>query len=220
MNNPNYYFRCRKNKMLLRSVKKDDCKNWLIKFPYEWQINDCFWWVYNLSKKLNITHEEYNKIFPKLLLRGRILYWMNHEEFLKISLKFGLNFFEDLQLIISSFYSEQYFKNITPLWQFLLDMLNSDKFNPEYITWVDKNEGIFQMIKNEEIAEMWGKLVNIPTMTYAKLSKRIRYRYHTKYFVKMPGVQKANVFQFGEKLTHIFNGKSLLAEFSPLNGII
>ena len=90
MNNPNYYFRCRKNKILLRSVKKDDCKNWLIKFPYEWKINDCFWWVYNLSKKLNITHEEYNKIFPKLLLRGRILYWMNHEEFLKISSKFGL----------------------------------------------------------------------------------------------------------------------------------
>ena len=126
-------------------MRKIDSENWVQKSPFDWQINDTFWWAYNLSLKLNLPHKEFAKIFPKLYGRRAVKYigWIT-KEFMMISPEFGLQFFEDLQLEISSSFPDEYFKKIN-LWQFLFDMLNSDKYNPQYIKWIDKNRGIIQI---------------------------------------------------------------------------
>ena len=214
MNNTNYYFRFRKNKLFKRYVRRIDSENWVQKSPFDWQINDTFWWAYNLSLKLNIPHKEFAKIFPKLMVGGRKIYWMDHKEFMKISPEFGLQFFEDLQLEISSSFPDEYFQKIN-LWQFLFDMLNSDKYNPQYIKWIDKKEGSFKLIEGDAIAELWGQRIRHPNMTLKKLSRCIRYNYKSKYFAKQSGKQRAFIYKFGPKFEELLKGIELRKNISP-----
>ena len=60
------------------------------------------------------------------------------------------------------------------LWEFLLDLLNDETYNPELIKWENRPEGIFRIVKSHEVAHMWGEKKNRPTMNYEKLSRALR----------------------------------------------
>lgn len=63
------------------------------------------------------------------------------------------------------------------LWKFMRDLLDDPKYNPEYIRWEHKEEGIFRIVsgKSKAIAELWGKIKNNPNMTFDKLGRSLRW---------------------------------------------
>ncbi|BFZ13652.1 hypothetical protein BsWGS_16691 [Bradybaena similaris] len=78
------------------------------------------------------------------------------------------------------------------LWQFLLELL-TDRLCREVITWKG-NEGEFQLINHELVAQMWGQRKNKPTMNYEKLSRALRYYYDGEIIAKVPS--KRFVYRF------------------------
>nr|XP_046486959.1 ETS homologous factor-like isoform X2 [Neodiprion pinetum] len=65
------------------------------------------------------------------------------------------------------------------VWEFLRDLLHNPKYCPEYIYWKDYSKKIFCLVKNKEIARMWGKRKKIKKkeMDYDKFSRALRYHY-------------------------------------------
>merc|ERR1712226_431313 len=43
------------------------------------------------------------------------------------------------------------------LWEFILETLTNPAHNPECITWVDKDAGIFKFVKSQSVARLWGQ---------------------------------------------------------------
>ncbi|XP_052285696.1 ETS domain-containing protein Elk-1-like isoform X2 [Dreissena polymorpha] len=74
--------------------------------------------------------------------------------------------------------------NIT-LWQFLLDLLVSNK-HKELIQWTN-NEGEFKLLNPEEVAHLWGQRKNKQNMNYDKLSRALRYYYDKNIIKKVMG---------------------------------
>ncbi|XP_046431435.1 ETS-related transcription factor Elf-5-like isoform X1 [Neodiprion fabricii] len=65
------------------------------------------------------------------------------------------------------------------VWEFLRDLLRNPKYCPEYVYWKDYSKKIFCLVKNKEIAQMWGKRKKIKKkeMNYDKFSRALRYHY-------------------------------------------
>lgn len=74
--------------------------------------------------------------------------------------------------------------NIT-LWQFLLDLLVSNK-HKDIIQWTN-NDGEFKLLNPEEVASLWGKRKNKQNMNYDKLSRALRYYYDKNIIKKVMG---------------------------------
>ncbi|BFZ13649.1 hypothetical protein BsWGS_16690 [Bradybaena similaris] len=96
------------------------------------------------------------------------------------------------------------------LWQFLLELL-TDRLCREVITWKG-NEGEFQLINQELVAQMWGQRKNKPTMNYEKLSRALRYYYGGDMIVKVSG--KRFVYKFVRDLKELIGYSA--AELSRL----
>ena len=63
----------------------------------------------------------------------------------------------------------------SPLYQFLLQLLDQ-KQNETIIKWIEKKDGVFQIINKNRLAELWGKHRQ-RKMTYESLSRAIRHYY-------------------------------------------
>jgi len=61
------------------------------------------------------------------------------------------------------------------LWQFLLELLTDGAFR-SVIQWIG-DDGEFQLIDPEAVAQLWGQRKCKPTMNYEKLSRALRYYY-------------------------------------------
>lgn len=42
------------------------------------------------------------------------------------------------------------------------------------VRWENVEEGVFRIVKSEDLARLWGQLKNNPRMTYEKLSRAMR----------------------------------------------
>lgn len=89
------------------------------------------------------------------------------------------------------------------LWEFIRDLLHDDKYCPRIIKWESEAEGIFRVVKSDEVAKQWGsKKNNRSKMTYEKLSRSLRYSRKEGYFADIPkdrGLPKKLCFKFGPK---------------------
>lgn len=81
------------------------------------------------------------------------------------------------------------------LWEFIRDLLMSDKTNPSFIMWERREDGVFKFVKSEKVAKMWGERKQNPKMTYEKLSRAMRYYYKNK--VLLPVFGRRLVYKFG-----------------------
>ncbi|XP_048727987.2 ETS-related transcription factor Elf-1-like [Ostrea edulis] len=81
------------------------------------------------------------------------------------------------------------------LWEFLRDLLCDPRYNPDIITWSDKQKGEFRLVKSKEIAKLWGRIKKNKGMTYEKLSRALRYYYKTQ--ILLPVIGKRLMYQFG-----------------------
>ena len=59
----------------------------------------------------------------------------------------------------------------------ILEWLLNNEYNPSYIKWISKNEGIFQITNSKKIAGLWGAIKGNPRMNYEKLSRALRHYY-------------------------------------------
>ena len=71
------------------------------------------------------------------------------------------------------------------LWQFLLELLLVSP-NAHLIQWTD-DEYEFQINKPTEVAQLWGKCTNNPSMNYEKLARGLRYYYQKGIMNKVSG---------------------------------
>ena len=71
------------------------------------------------------------------------------------------------------------------LWQFLLELLLVSP-NAHLIQWTD-DEFEFQINKPTEVAQLWGKCTNNPSMNYEKLARGLRYYYQKGIMNKVSG---------------------------------
>jgi len=56
-------------------------------------------------------------------------------------------------------------------------LLDDATYNPQYIRWQDKPEGVFRIVPGQSkyVARLWGIKKNNPNMTFDKLSRSLRY---------------------------------------------
>jgi hypothetical protein len=76
------------------------------------------------------------------------------------------------------------FKNTIHLWEFLLELLNNERY-ASIISWTRRENGEFKLKKQEEVARQWGLLKQRKGMTYDKLSRSLRYYYDKKIIKKV-----------------------------------
>jgi len=60
------------------------------------------------------------------------------------------------------------------LWQFLLETLSNPKYNPCYIEWLDRSQGIFRFVEGQKIARLWGLRRRKANMSYEYFSRAMR----------------------------------------------
>lgn len=76
--------------------------------------------------------------------------------------------------------------------RFLCDIIKNGEFNPTIIKWLNKEDGVFLIVKPKDIAELWGKCKGNPKMKYPSMSRGIRYvktgivRHHSNSFACDP----------------------------------
>lgn len=68
------------------------------------------------------------------------------------------------------------YKNIIHLWEFLLELLANENLCT-IISWSRRENNEFKLQKPEEVARRWGILRRKKGMTYAKLSRSLRFYY-------------------------------------------
>ncbi|XP_013778852.2 ETS-related transcription factor Elf-4-like [Limulus polyphemus] len=90
-------------------------------------------------------------------------------------------------------------KGLGKLWEFIRDLLLHPSYNPAYIRWERREEGIFKFVQSEKVAKMWGDRKHNTNMTYEKLSRAMRYYYKTKVFLPVFG--RRLVYKFGPNAT-------------------
>lgn len=78
------------------------------------------------------------------------------------------------------------------LWKFLLELLVSNKY-ANIIQWTSE-DGEFEFINGEEVAQMWGQHNNRYNMDYVKLSRGLRHYYNKDIIKKVEG--KDFVYKF------------------------
>ena len=90
------------------------------------------------------------------------------------------------------------------LWEFLLDLLMKEKC-PQVIGWTCREMGEFVIKDANKLAQLWGDLKKRPTMSYAKLSRGIRYYYEKGIMMKIPGRKYAYRFTDKIKVSDVSN---------------
>ena len=60
------------------------------------------------------------------------------------------------------------------LWEFIRDLLLDSQYNPKYIRWEDRKDGVFRVVNSKAIAKMWGDKKGNKEMTYEKFSRSMR----------------------------------------------
>lgn len=60
------------------------------------------------------------------------------------------------------------------LWEFIRDLLLSERTNPSFIRWERREDGVFKFVQSDKVAKMWGERKQNPKMTYEKLSRAMR----------------------------------------------
>jgi len=60
------------------------------------------------------------------------------------------------------------------LWQFLLETLSNPNYNPCYIEWLDRAQGIFRFVESQKIARLWGLRRRRANMSYEYFSRAMR----------------------------------------------
>ena len=96
------------------------------------------------------------------------------------------------------------------MWQFCSDLLDNDNYNPFIIKWLNKEKGIFKIVKPDQVATLWGAQKNRKTdkkMNYEKMARGMRYSRREGFFKKLDKEKnkpneygKQLVFQFSEKV--------------------
>ncbi|XP_076330792.1 uncharacterized protein LOC143236415 [Tachypleus tridentatus] len=90
-------------------------------------------------------------------------------------------------------------KGLGKLWEFIRDLLLHPSYNPAYIRWEQREEGIFKFVQSEKVAKMWGDRKHNTKMTYEKLSRAMRYYYKSQVFLPVFGQRL--VYKFGPNAT-------------------
>ena len=74
------------------------------------------------------------------------------------------------------------------LWDFLQQLLNdaSGRYSA-YITWKDKDTGVFKIVDPAGLAKLWGIQKNHLSMNYDKMSRALRYYYRVNILRKVQG---------------------------------
>ena len=60
------------------------------------------------------------------------------------------------------------------LWQFLLETLSDPRYNPCYIEWLDRSQGIFRFVESQKIARLWGQRRKRHNLSYEYFSRAMR----------------------------------------------
>ncbi|XP_013773210.1 ETS homologous factor-like isoform X2 [Limulus polyphemus] len=85
------------------------------------------------------------------------------------------------------------------LWEFIRDLLLNPLYNPTYIRWERREEGIFKFVQSDKVAKLWGERKQNTSMTYEKLSRAMRYYYKSQ--VLLPVFGRRLVYKFGPNAT-------------------
>ena len=175
---------------------------WKYKNPFYWSKIDSFCWLYDWSQRKNIEFTDLENLYNHLP-RGSELCNLKFEFFINLSENHGMNIFEDLQILISSFYSrsprkykskkkkkiqqniEQKKRNGPKIWEFLRNLLLDNTTNPDIIKWLDLSNESFYLVKPDKIAELWGRINQNNNMTFEKLGRSIRYCYKKNQLVHL-----------------------------------
>ena len=74
------------------------------------------------------------------------------------------------------------------LWDFLQQLLNdSQQRYTSYISWKNKDTGVFKIVDPAGLAKLWGIQKNSMSMTYDKMSRALRYYYQANILRKVQG---------------------------------
>ena len=74
------------------------------------------------------------------------------------------------------------------LWDFLQQLLNdSQQRYTSYITWKNKDTGVFKIVDPAGLAKLWGIQKNHLSMNYDKMSRALRYYYRVNILRKVQG---------------------------------
>lgn len=60
------------------------------------------------------------------------------------------------------------------LWEFIRDLLLSEKYCPKYICWDNYEEGKFRFVESDKVAKLWGSIKGNASMNYEKFSRAMR----------------------------------------------
>ncbi|TRY69478.1 hypothetical protein TCAL_06211 [Tigriopus californicus] len=75
-------------------------------------------------------------------------------------------------------------------------LINNPHYNPRVIKWENKEEGLFRIVDQTELARLWGEVKNNQSMTYDKFSRAMRYYYKRQELVI---VRRKLVYKFGPR---------------------
>ena len=73
------------------------------------------------------------------------------------------------------------------LWQFLLELLLDPASHSACIRWENLEEGEFQMVDPDKVAQKWGERKKRTNMNYDKMGRAMRYYYEKMILSKIPG---------------------------------
>lgn len=74
------------------------------------------------------------------------------------------------------------------LWDFLQQLLNDSQCRyTNYISWKDKDTGVFKIVDPAGLAKLWGIQKNHLSMNYDKMSRALRYYYRVNILRKVQG---------------------------------
>jgi len=82
--------------------------------------------------------------------------------------------------------------------QWIVGLLRDPKYNPKVITWLDEEQGVFQIKDTAAYARLWGKVKHNQKMTYEKLSRAMRYSYKNDELRMVP--EKRLTYRFGSNM--------------------